>query len=289
MASGRPDWYGSMSMHGKFGDDYKPVAVDSEGNLVAIMTGSDGVDSQVILTDASGRMISILYDPVNDRFIAIDSDGFLTTVLKGNDGGVLRTVEVDGGGRIVTVLRDPVNDRYLSIDADGYLVSVMKGLDGATLRTIAVDANGIMKANLSVQDLNFLTVRPAYGSVVLEKDNDAIPDSEETELILIEGQGVIYDGIISSSCGDTPASYKYRIKVDGSLILDYSVTTLYNYSKSLRGRFPLIMGIYDTENHNYLAMINSIITFEESFGVYIYQTTGAARATWWDFRYALTP
>ena len=28
MASGRPDWYGSMTMHGKFGDVYKPVNVD---------------------------------------------------------------------------------------------------------------------------------------------------------------------------------------------------------------------------------------------------------------------
>jgi len=56
MASGRPDWYGSMSMHGKFGDLYKPVAVDTEGNLMSMMYGGPPGARHYIEVDAAGVM-----------------------------------------------------------------------------------------------------------------------------------------------------------------------------------------------------------------------------------------
>lgn len=52
MASGRPDWYGSMTMHGKYGDAYKPINVDEEGNLLALMTGLlEGVYTPIAVDD----------------------------------------------------------------------------------------------------------------------------------------------------------------------------------------------------------------------------------------------
>jgi len=61
MASGRPDWYSSVAMHGRYVDppaidQYITVGVDEVGNMIAVMTGSEaGVPVKV---DTDGVMLS---------------------------------------------------------------------------------------------------------------------------------------------------------------------------------------------------------------------------------------
>ncbi|MBW2675802.1 MAG: hypothetical protein JRD89_20745, partial [Deltaproteobacteria bacterium] len=43
MASGLPDWHRSVRLTGKFGTEYVPIVTDANGNLFAVMRGSDGV------------------------------------------------------------------------------------------------------------------------------------------------------------------------------------------------------------------------------------------------------
>jgi len=201
MASGRPDWYGSMSMHGKFGDLYKPVAVDAEGNLIATMYG---------------------------------------------------------------------------------------GAPGAR-HYIAVDDDGIMKANLALQEAAFLTVRPAYGSAQKHSFIRVVFDDDETQLFEIEGQGVVYDGLIFTNAGDTPNSFVYRLYVDDVQILNMNAQDILFYGFTGLNKFPMSMSVYDTTDHKYYSVLNSIITFESKFAVKIYQNTGGNVTVEWIYHYALTP
>jgi len=100
MASGRPDWYSSVAMHGKHLNDYITVAVDADGNMLGIMQGEGPGGLDTIALDAGGRLITVLRDPVNDRYLSIDGDGNIVSVIKGDFGGVLKTVAVDVAGNM---------------------------------------------------------------------------------------------------------------------------------------------------------------------------------------------
>lgn len=200
MASGRPDWYSSIAMHGKHLTDYVCVAVDAAGNMLGIM----------------------------------------------------------------------------------------QGWDGAALQPIAVDGAGVMKANLVLQDLSFLTVRPAYGSAIRVADGIAVPDSVETELWLVNHQGALIDGIVYA-LGDPDYRHVYlRIRIDGNLVLDNTFQEIMTFGASGRSSFRMSM-IYFALVGSYVAGFNQKLTFETSFSIHAYHELGADVAVNWDCCYALTP
>lgn len=201
MASGRPDWYSSIAMHGKHLTDYVCVAVDAAGNMLGIM----------------------------------------------------------------------------------------QGWDGAALQPIAVDAAGVMKANLVLQDLSFLTVRPAYGSAIGVESYDVIPDSVETTVFSVVGQGVIYDGLLWTDCSGLPGNVSVRLYVDDNLFIDTLVSNLYNFKAYQGTPFKLILAQYNTVTDDYTIMFNAPITFESQFEVRIYQNTGVNVDFIPIISYALTP
>jgi len=106
----------------------QPLTVDDDGHLTCKLSGAlasitDSVDVaqdakdremqgeksdttlKTIAVDDGGRIIGVLRDPTNDRYLAIDADGNIVAVMKGDYGGVLKTVAVDEDGRMETVVK----------------------------------------------------------------------------------------------------------------------------------------------------------------------------------------
>ena len=205
MASGRPDWYGSMTLHGKYTDvgvdTYKSINVDEEGNLLALMTG----------------------------------------------------------------------------------------LIGGVYRPIAVDAGGVMRANLYAQGLNFLTVRPAYGSDIREGDDKLCNAGAMTDLFEIEGQGVIYSGMIFLTEVDDGTLIKPHIQVDRVDIQNLRFDNLYDLQVFGESKNIISLIRYDTVNGLFACVTTQLITFEEYFTMKIWNDSGANETVYWEFVYALTP
>lgn len=58
-----PDWTNVTWLIGNYEGTPTLMAVDDEGNMVAVMKGWDGTDLTTLLTDEDGRLIAILTDP----------------------------------------------------------------------------------------------------------------------------------------------------------------------------------------------------------------------------------
>lgn len=101
MASGRPDWHSIVTISGKYNDFFKPILLDSEGNLIAHLSGWYGGASKDILLDAQGRIVVYLVGDFSGapKEVAVDVGGKMITVIQGDKGaGVLKTVAVDDTG-----------------------------------------------------------------------------------------------------------------------------------------------------------------------------------------------
>ncbi|GAH39248.1 unnamed protein product, partial [marine sediment metagenome] len=96
MVTGRPDWTTLTAIKG----------VDKDGNFV------------ILLSDADGRIITVIRDPETDNYAAIDENGYLTTVMKGLKDLVHKTVAVDDAGNLVTVVKGEYADALKTIQLD---------------------------------------------------------------------------------------------------------------------------------------------------------------------------
>jgi len=205
MASGRPDWYGSMTLHGKYTDvgvdTYKSINVDEEGNLLALMTG----------------------------------------------------------------------------------------LIGGVYRPIAVDAGGVMRANLYAQGLNFLTVRPAYGSAVRDGGSSGCAAGAMTELFEVVDQGIIYSGLIYLTEIDDGTLIKPHIQVDGNDVQNLRFDSLYDIQCFGESKNLMSLIRYDTVNGLFACVITQPITFETAFKLQIWNDSAVLENIYWEFVYAVTP
>jgi len=186
MASGRPDWYSSVAMHGKHDEDYLMVAVDELGNMLA----------------------------------------------------------------------------------------KMQGLFGAELMTLAVDADGIMKANLSVQDLIPLTVRSIYGAGERETYDAAVLSLDTTELINIAGKGVVYGGSIYLDAGAAQGNDIVELWIDGVQVTFMSFNLLMDHEIYSSVAGFLYLTIWDGTLFKYCVCLCTGITFESSFIIKYTETHG---------------
>ncbi|VBB09798.1 Hypothetical protein LUCI_5096 [Lucifera butyrica] len=91
-----------------------------------LVYGNNGTSNQVIRTDASGNVETVLANPLTST-----SDSIL---IYGNDGTTNRVIRTDASGNVETVLANPLTNT-----ADSILIY---GNDGTTNRVIRTDASG---------------------------------------------------------------------------------------------------------------------------------------------------
>lgn len=176
MASGRPDWYGSMSMHGKCGDEYIAMALNELGHMITEMMGFDGVD----------------------------------------------------------------------------------------LRRIAVDGDGIMKANLVLQEMSPFIIRETYGEPKSFLFNINVAANTTTALKTIIAKGRLYMCWWSIQEGESHKDDIPLLSIDGNTITDYPIKDLWNRRVTRPGLHPIYIHRYDEQDFQYVVGVTPGITFEES-------------------------
>uniref|UniRef100_A0A6H1ZNT6 Uncharacterized protein n=1 Tax=viral metagenome TaxID=1070528 RepID=A0A6H1ZNT6_9ZZZZ len=105
MASGRPDWYSSVAMHGKHNNDYITVNVDELGNMLAKIQGLFGATLKTIAVDTNGIMKANL---------AVQDLDYLNILSEGV-GDVIATSNYGGNGIVVVHTVNPGKTLYLGL------------------------------------------------------------------------------------------------------------------------------------------------------------------------------
>ena len=177
----------------------------------------------------------------------------------------------------------------IGVDVSGNIIAVMKGDYSDVLKTIAVDANGIMKANLSVQDLDFLTVRPAYGEAVEAHGTEAISASSTETLKTVTGRGVVIGGWFSFGIGQTHKSIECGIKTEGTVVQQEAASVLNGRKHYTPGCQPLYLSLYDDIGFDYCVGISKGLTFETSFDMFVKNPYAFETTVIWFLFYALVP
>ncbi len=184
------------------------------------------------------------------------------------------------------------NSTYIAIavDASGNIVGLMKGDDDGTLRTIAVDGSGIMKANLSAQDLNFLTVRPAYGEAKYAAGTETVPNNTETSLVTVTDQGVTYGGVIYWDSGVTDSKIMYgRLYTDDVLSFTMQIDFMRLNGLTRPGSAPMYAARVDPTNMTYAIGISPGTTFESKLELRVVHAAGLSIDVSYQLIYAVTP
>lgn len=206
MASGRPDWYGSMSMHGKYTlagvDSYKPLNVDVEGNLLALMTG----------------LLEGVYTP------------------------------------------------------------------------IAVDGEGIMRANLVLQSLPAMTIRPYYTEALITRDVIFADALDFTTLAHIIGRGVVLAGGIRASDPGALEIDMPMLTVDGVLLQNHTFEFLYDNQCWKPESALMHLVHYDVQGNRFCKVdLLPGITFEENITLTYEETNNNTPSVYFELAYALVP
>jgi len=122
MASGLPDWHRSVRLTGKFGTDYVPIVTDENGNLFAVFKGTDGVELRTVRVDTEGRMVALMTGGEGIP-LAVDEEGRIRAVMQGEHDTTLRTLKTDEEGRLQAVMVGSYEGTPVPVatDADGRL------------------------------------------------------------------------------------------------------------------------------------------------------------------------
>lgn len=181
--------------------------------------------------------------------------------------GTLKDIAVDENGILLSKMTGQYADilKPIAIDENGLMLAKMTGLHNSTLKTIAVDTDGVMKANLAVQSLPAMTIRPFYTETkFLTRVNFTIPPTTESDIFTISGQGVVTGGWLFTTRDTWANSCKIEIWVDGTEIIRMDMDTLDLDKINLVGISPLMLLQYNTTDDRYTMGINGPITFESS-------------------------
>jgi len=169
------------------------------------------------------------------------------------------------------------DDTYLPIalDVDGFITATMKGAYDAVLKTIAVDSNGIMKANLYAQDMDFLTVRPAYGQAIRYHGSKTVVSGEYPSLLKVSGRGVILGGYFYWATASTSKDLIIYLNIDDVLVSAETTQELHLGNLYRQKPGPVYVLIYDDDNFKYRVAFTWGITFESSFEILAHHTFGS--------------
>lgn len=114
MASGRPDWFGTIVSAGKYDTQMIPMAVDENGALLALMKGAYDAVLKTIAVDTNGIMKANLSvqdldfltvrpaygDTIRSLGTTTISPGNTTSVFSVTGRGILLPSRVDWGGTV---------------------------------------------------------------------------------------------------------------------------------------------------------------------------------------------
>lgn len=196
----------------------------------------------------------------------------------------------DWFGTIVSAGKYDTTFIPIAVDVNGNIIALIKGDEAGTLRTIAVDSGGIMKANLSVQDLDFLTVRPAYGQARGVVDSKACPNGQTTTLETFAGRGVMLGGWVKWGAAASQKTVELRVDIDGSEIVSLSAAELYVWGITVPGVTPTFVRLFDDDPEvNYVIAVQSGLTFESTIAFKIDNPSGTEATMYYWLYYALVP
>jgi len=172
------------------------------------------------------------------------------------------------------------DDTYLPIalDAKGFITATMKGAYDAVLKTIAVDSDGVMKANIAVQDLATLIMRPKYGAATMEAFSVACPGGQTTTLLTINAMGMIYEGHIYTPTIIGHATDQPKLYIDDALIGDDSYHTLNGRNIIHPQRGSIYLTVFNDKDHRYCVGIGRGNSFESKVELKYYNA-GAEEIT----------
>jgi len=151
------------------------------------------------------------------------------------------------------------------VDEFGNLLSLMKGAYNSALKTIAVDGDGIMKANIAVQDIAGLTVREGFGSPHRLDTTMALDPGETGYMEGIEGRGTIYWGRLWLEAGASHKADTIKGYLDETLVSDVTWVEMSDW-----GLIPIWINLfglvqYDDAKYQYRMGIKPLTPFDEYF------------------------
>ena len=150
----------------------------------------------------------------------------------------------------------------IALDVDGFITATMKGLYDAVLKTIAVDSSGIMKANISVQDLDQLVVRMKYGAAQRKIISTTAIKNDTTNVLTITDKGTVYWGYLYVDGTVTHNVDSLIITVDGAEVGKVTFINLYSFAVLSPYNYTYYCTVYNDIDFIYGLGIGPHITFE---------------------------
>lgn len=154
--------------------------------------------------------------------------------------------------------------KYIAIELDesGAILALMKGAHDSVPKTIAVDNDGVMKANISVQDLAELITRPKYGAA-----NAADVDLDDQapgpiQCASISGKGMLYWGFIGWEANEDHYTDQLKITVDGNLIMQRNPYNALVWNRTQQRSSTAFLERFDAQNYQYGFGFSYGLTFE---------------------------
>lgn len=134
VIAGAPDYTKQVQLLAKFGDQLVPVAVDSKGQLFALMQGHDGTQYRPLAVDSSGRLVAIMTGEYEGavKALATDAAGRLQALLYGMYGTTPVAVAVSAEGKLSISEMDQVDIKPDPVEAqtwDDTLTSLISNLN----------------------------------------------------------------------------------------------------------------------------------------------------------------
>lgn len=157
----------------------------------------------------------------------------------------------------------------LAVNEQGRLQAQMSGDFSGQLKPIAVDASGIMKANITAQDLTVLAQRPDYGT--FEEDSETGSGNTPGDLTVFSFTGgypgVLHGGYIWITA---VASYKtgsVKLVIDGVTSDELTFEKLDAYKLKAIGTHLVYSTFYDDTAFKYAISYSPGITFNTSLQI----------------------
>lgn len=289
MAKSAPDYYSSVSIAGKFGDQMIPVLVDATGQMYIALTGQE-VDVANLPADYFKKDESIGTIAGSEVNLTVDQENS-DRLIQGKEGANTRYIAVDGNGIMLARMKGSFGGllKDIAVDTTGHMITLIQGDGVGGLQTVKVDATGHLLTDISKQGLDFLTVRPAYGGARRKEGDLPIPTDRETEIAEIEGRGIIYGGSIWIHAGDDRKNTSIVIYADGAYLQSGTYGAMFE-----RGLYPgtlnlLVVNEYDPVNFRYSVFFPIPFTFETGISIRLFHEYGVDQNANWDIHYALIP
>lgn len=169
----------------------------------------------------------------------------------------------DWFGTIVSAGKYDTQMIPIAVDETGAILALMKGLYDTALKTIAVDSAGVMKANLTTQDLDFLTVRPAYGEAIRKIGQCEVSVGQTKAMITVTGRGVILGGtILWAQTSENPDAVYGEIWTEETLACSDNPEVLHRFNKYRGCDNPLYLGRWEPSTYKYGIGLSPGTTFE---------------------------